>query len=132
MTPRIFSLIAAAVFLLIALGYPIRLLFGWHVTVENMVVPVWISWIGLAYRGVSRLPGLPVEQIADEVPVGPSDKGTHYCLLRKGKNRLSSSDSSASKRTYRPTFHFYPVKTFTNRAVGGKMSDKQIRTPTSN
>ena len=57
MTPRIFSLIAAAVFSLIALGHALRLLFGWHVTVENMVVPVWISWIGhtivgyLAYQG---------------------------------------------------------------------------------
>jgi hypothetical protein len=57
MTPRIFSLIAAAVFSLIALGHALRLLFGWHVTVENMVVPVWISWIGhtivgyLVYQG---------------------------------------------------------------------------------
>jgi len=48
MTQRTFSLIAAAVFLLIALGHAIRLLFGWHVTIENVVVPVWISWIGLA------------------------------------------------------------------------------------
>jgi hypothetical protein len=51
MTPRIFSLIAAAVFLLIALGHAIRLLFSWHVTVESVVVPVWISWIGLVIAG---------------------------------------------------------------------------------
>jgi len=51
MTPRIFSLMAAAVFLVIALGHAIRLLFGWHVTVENVVVPVWTSWIGLAIAG---------------------------------------------------------------------------------
>jgi hypothetical protein len=51
MTPRIFSLMAAAVFLVIALGHAIRLLFGWHVTVENVVVPVWTSWIGLAIVG---------------------------------------------------------------------------------
>ncbi|SRR6266849_4433797 len=51
MTPRIFCLIAAAVFSLIALGHAIRLLFGWHVTVENIVVPFWISWIGLAIAG---------------------------------------------------------------------------------
>jgi hypothetical protein len=24
---------------------------GWHVTAENVVVPVWISWIGLALAG---------------------------------------------------------------------------------
>jgi hypothetical protein len=48
MTPRIFCLITAAVFLLIALGHALRLFFGWHVTVESVAVPVWISWIGLA------------------------------------------------------------------------------------
>ena len=51
MTPRIFSLIAAGVFLLIALGHAMRLLFRWHVTIENVVVPVWISWIGLIIAG---------------------------------------------------------------------------------
>ena len=51
MTPRIFCLIATAVFFLIALGHAIRFLFGWHVTVESVVVPVWISWIGLAIAG---------------------------------------------------------------------------------
>jgi hypothetical protein len=51
MTPRIFWLIAAALFALIALGHALRLLFGWGVAVENVVVPVWISWIGLAIAG---------------------------------------------------------------------------------
>jgi divalent metal cation (Fe/Co/Zn/Cd) transporter len=51
MTQRTFFLIAAAMFSLIALGHAIRLLFGWHVAVENVVVPVWISWIGLAIAG---------------------------------------------------------------------------------
>jgi hypothetical protein len=51
MTQRTFFLIAAAVFSLIALGHATRLLFGWHVMVENVVVPVWISWIGLAIAG---------------------------------------------------------------------------------
>jgi hypothetical protein len=51
MTQRTFFLIAAAMFSLIALGHSIRLLFGWHVTVENVVVPVWTSWIGLAIAG---------------------------------------------------------------------------------
>jgi hypothetical protein len=61
MTQHTFSLIAAAVFSLIALGHAIRLLFGWQVTIENVVVPLWISWIRLAvatyltYRGLSRL-----------------------------------------------------------------------------
>ncbi len=51
MTPRIFTRIAAAMFSLIALGHAVRLIFGWHVKVESLVVPVWISWIGLAIAG---------------------------------------------------------------------------------
>ena len=51
MMQRTFFLIAAAVFSLIALGHAIRLLFGWHVMVENVFVPVWVSWIGLAIAG---------------------------------------------------------------------------------
>jgi hypothetical protein len=48
MTPRIFFLIAAAVFLLIALLHAVRLLQGWQVTIGGAVVPIWVSWIGLA------------------------------------------------------------------------------------
>ena len=66
MTPRFFCLIAAAVFSLIALGHALRVLFGWHVTVESVVVPVWLSWIGLAVTNISCLPGLPGEQVVDE------------------------------------------------------------------
>ena len=66
MTPRIFCLITAALFLLIALGHALRLLFGWHVTIESVAVPVWISWIGLAVADISCLPGLPVEQVVEE------------------------------------------------------------------
>ncbi len=51
MTQRTYALIAAVLFSLIALGHAIRLFFGWHVAVENMVVPVWISWIALAIAG---------------------------------------------------------------------------------
>ena len=58
MTPRIFSLSATAVFLLIALGH-----FGWHVTVENVVVPVWISWIGLAIATYLAYKGFQLARI---------------------------------------------------------------------
>ena len=48
MTQRIFSLVTAVLFLLIALLHAIRLLRGWQVIIEGAVVPIWISWIGLA------------------------------------------------------------------------------------
>ncbi|OLD17937.1 MAG: hypothetical protein AUI85_05800 [Acidobacteriales bacterium 13_1_40CM_3_55_5] len=70
MTPRIFSLIASAVFLLIALGHALRLLFGWHITVGNIVVPVWMSWIGLAIAGYLAYQGFRLSRrIRSEVKV---------------------------------------------------------------
>ena len=48
MTQRTFSLVTAALFFLIALLHAVRLVLGWQVTVEGTVVPLWISWIGLA------------------------------------------------------------------------------------
>ena len=48
MSQRTFSLAAATVFSLVALLHVARLLLGWHVTIESLVVPFWISWIGLA------------------------------------------------------------------------------------
>ena len=57
MTQRVFSLITATLFSLIALLHTLRLLRGWHVTIGDIGVPVWFSWIGLviaaylAYQG---------------------------------------------------------------------------------
>ena len=48
MTQRTFSLVTAVLFFLIALLHAVRLLRGWQVTVEGLVMPIWISWIGLA------------------------------------------------------------------------------------
>jgi len=48
MTQRIFSLVTAVLFFLIALLHAVRLLRGWQVIIEGAVVPMWISWIGLA------------------------------------------------------------------------------------
>ena len=48
MTQRTFSLVTAVLFSLVALLHAVRLLRGWHVTIEGAVMPVWISWRGLA------------------------------------------------------------------------------------
>jgi len=48
MTHRTFSLVTGILFLLVALLHAIRLLRGWQVSVEGAVMPIWISWIGLA------------------------------------------------------------------------------------
>jgi hypothetical protein len=51
MTQRSFFLITSILFLLIALLHAIRLLQGWQVTIGGTVVPLWVSWIGLAISG---------------------------------------------------------------------------------
>jgi uncharacterized membrane protein len=48
MTHRTFSLVTAVLFSLMAVLHAVRLLRGWQVTVEGAVMPIWISWIGLA------------------------------------------------------------------------------------
>ena len=48
MTQRTFSLITAVLFFLIALLHAVRLLRGWQVAIEGAVVPIRISWMGLA------------------------------------------------------------------------------------
>ena len=48
MTQKMISVTTATVFSLIALLHAVRLLRGWQVTFEGAVVPIWISWIGLA------------------------------------------------------------------------------------
>lgn len=48
MSQRAFSLSTAVLFFLIALLHAVRLLRGWHVTIEGTAVPIWVSWIGIA------------------------------------------------------------------------------------
>ena len=47
MTQRTFSLVTSILFFLVALLHALRLLQGWQVTIGNVVVPLWVSWIGL-------------------------------------------------------------------------------------
>jgi len=58
MTHRTFSLVTGILFLLVALLHAIRLLRGWQVSVEGAVMPIWISWIGLAVAAYLAYQGL--------------------------------------------------------------------------
>ena len=57
MSARNFSVTAAIVFAVIALVQLARAIFGWPVTIDTYVVPLWFSWIafivatGLSYFG---------------------------------------------------------------------------------
>jgi hypothetical protein len=42
-----FTTTAIAVFLLIALMHILRLVLGWEVTVNTVIIPMWVSVLGL-------------------------------------------------------------------------------------
>ena len=46
-----FTILAVLVFSLVALLHLLRLLFGWEVTFNGAVVPIWLSAIGLVVAG---------------------------------------------------------------------------------
>jgi hypothetical protein len=62
MAQRTFSLITAILFLLIAFLHALRLLRGWQVTIGDIVVPVWVSWIGLAIAGYLAYEGFKLSR----------------------------------------------------------------------
>jgi len=64
MTQRTFSLVTAILFCLVALLHGVRLLRGWQVTIEGAVIPVWISWIGLAIAAYLAYQGFLLSKTA--------------------------------------------------------------------
>ena len=64
MTQRTFSLVTAVLFSLVALLHAVRLLRGWQVTVEGAVMPIWISWIGLAIAAYLAYQGFLLSKTA--------------------------------------------------------------------
>jgi hypothetical protein len=46
-----FTMIAVGVFALMALVHVFRLLFGWAVTFQGSVVPMWVSVLGVVIAG---------------------------------------------------------------------------------
>lgn len=64
MSKNSFSLLAGAIFLVVAVGHALRFVFKWEVVVAGWQVPMWISAVAfviasyLAYEGF-RKAGLP-------------------------------------------------------------------------
>lgn len=46
-----FTSIAVAIFILVAIAHLVRLALGWEVTVNSVVIPMWVSVIGLLIAG---------------------------------------------------------------------------------
>ena len=51
MEQKTFSLLAGAVFALVALLHALRIYMGWPVVVGAWTAPMWLSWIGLVLAG---------------------------------------------------------------------------------
>jgi hypothetical protein len=46
-----FTMIAVGMFVLVALVHVFRLVFGWEVTIQGSVVPMWVSVLGAVIAG---------------------------------------------------------------------------------
>jgi len=46
-----FAAIAAVIFVLMALVHVFRLAFGWEITIQGSVVPMWVSALGTVIAG---------------------------------------------------------------------------------
>ena len=46
-----FTNLAIAIFILVAAMHLLRLVFGWEVTLDGMVVPMWVSIMGFLIAG---------------------------------------------------------------------------------
>lgn len=51
MNQKTFTIIASAIFGVVALFPVLRVLFGWPAIVGGWTVPMWLSWIGLIVAG---------------------------------------------------------------------------------
>jgi hypothetical protein len=63
MSQRAFSIVAGIIFLIVALAHLCRLILGWHITIANLVVPLWISWIALVIAAFLAWQGLKPPKI---------------------------------------------------------------------
>lgn len=46
-----YTMIAVVVFTLVAIAHLLRIALGWEVVVNGLVIPMWVSWIGLVVAG---------------------------------------------------------------------------------
>ena len=51
MDQKTFTIVAGAIFALVALVHVLRILMGWPAVIGDWTVPMWVSWIGLVVTG---------------------------------------------------------------------------------
>lgn len=58
MSRKLFCTIGGILFLLIALGHLLRIIFGWAANVAGLTVPMWASWVAFIVTGFLAFAGL--------------------------------------------------------------------------
>jgi hypothetical protein len=48
---KTFTTIAVVVFAIVAIAHVLRIALGWEVVVNGLVIPMWVSWIGIVVAG---------------------------------------------------------------------------------
>jgi hypothetical protein len=51
MDQKQFSLVAGAIFAVVAAVHLLRIYMGWPVVIDDWTAPMWVSWIGLIVAG---------------------------------------------------------------------------------
>ena len=51
MDQKTFTIVAGAIFAVVALLHVLRILMGWPAMIGGWTVPMWVSWIGLVVAG---------------------------------------------------------------------------------
>jgi hypothetical protein len=51
MDQKQFSLVAGAIFAVVAVVHLLRIYLGWPVVIDNWLAPMWVSWIGVIIAG---------------------------------------------------------------------------------
>jgi hypothetical protein len=51
MDQKTFSIVAGAIFAVVALVHLLRILMDWPIVIGTWSVPMWVSWIGLVVAG---------------------------------------------------------------------------------
>ena len=46
-----FALLAAVIFLIVALAHLLRVFMAWPIVIDNWTVPIWLSWIAPVIAG---------------------------------------------------------------------------------
>ena len=52
MNHKVYCVISGIIFIVVAVSHAGRVVYGWHVQVEDVFIPMWVSWIGVLIPAV--------------------------------------------------------------------------------